>query len=104
MKPTRSQSFESDLARRARSLINKSEGSLPIPVSFVHDSVLVEVPQMGEMSSDTAEQIGNRLAEAMVEQCADLGGSPEDYCGYLDEVLTSIRLRVEEEQHAAKGL
>lgn len=53
---------------------------------------------MGEVSSDTAEQIGERLADALVEQCCDLGGSLTEARANLLEAVCVIRERVNVER------
>ena len=57
---------------------------------------------MGEVSSDTAEKIGERLAEAMVEQVGDLGGTPAEFRVGMGQAAEIINSRVKSEHGASK--
>lgn len=57
---------------------------------------------MGEVSSDTPQAIGERLAQALVEQCADLGGTPFEFSEALRVANNIIQERVSMERHAAE--
>ena len=54
------------------------------------------------MSSDTAEKIGERLAESLVQQVSDLGGTPEDYRASLTDVGITIADTIKMEIQASK--
>ena len=52
--------------------------------------------------SDTAQRIGERLADAIVEQCADMGGSPADFREAMNEASGIIFARVTAECQASR--